>query len=107
MQGVPIHRQLITILGNKVASILFNMGVSDCTNGFRAVRLRLIAGLTFNETGFASILEELYYLKRLKVKAIEVPYILTNRQSGKTSFRYNFQTFYRYFKYAFKAFLIG
>ncbi len=106
MQGVPFKRQIITILGNKVASSLFQMGINDCTNGFRAVRLSLISDLQFKERGFPSIIEELYYLKLKGARALEIPYILTSRQDDRTSkFRYDFNTFYTYFKYAFKAFL--
>jgi dolichol-phosphate mannosyltransferase len=41
MLGVPAYRQRYTIVGNKIASALFGMGLKDCTNAFRAVRLEL------------------------------------------------------------------
>ena len=36
MRGVPWQRQAVTIVGNKIASRLFGLGLRDCTNGFRA-----------------------------------------------------------------------
>jgi dolichol-phosphate mannosyltransferase len=108
MLGVPWFRQIISKTGNRVASLLFNVGIRDCTNGFRAVRLSLLENVTFQERGFPSIVEELYLLKRAGARFAEVPYVLTARtdnQAG-SKFRYNFQTFYRYFKYCVLAALV-
>ncbi len=101
MQGVPLYRQAISRWGNVVASALCRVGVHDCTNGFRAVRLSLLANFQFKERGFPSIVEEVYLLKRAGARFTEIPYILTSRlddQDG-SKFRYTAQTFYKYFKY--------
>lgn len=105
MKGVPWFRQLISRVGNTIASRLCRVGIRDCTNGFRAVRLALLADVQLSERGFPSILEEVYLLKRLGARFSEVPYILSARQDKEagSKFRYNFQTFYRYFKYCFLA----
>lgn len=105
MNGVPWNRQLVTILGNKVASYLFGMGIHDCTNGFRAIRLSLLRGIQFQERGFPSILEELFYLKQQNARTTEVPYILTARGNGHgtSKFQYKPIVVYHYLKYAIKA----
>jgi hypothetical protein len=69
MRGVPARRRAVTIAGNAVARTLFGMGIRDCTNGFRAVRLELISDVTFKETGFPIILEELLILKKRGARA--------------------------------------
>jgi dolichol-phosphate mannosyltransferase len=108
MLGVPWHRQIISRVGNRVASLLCNVGIRDCTNGFRAVRLSFLQNVTFQERGFPSIVEEVYLLKQAGARFTELPYVLTARtdpQAG-SKFRYNFQTFYRYLKYCFLAALV-
>lgn len=106
MEGVPPERMRVSIWGNRIASALFRMGIKDCTNGFRAVRLSKLEGLAVTERGFASILEELLHLKRAGVRSIELPYVLTARQKdqGPSKFRYKPSVFWGYFKYALRAF---
>jgi dolichol-phosphate mannosyltransferase len=109
MQGVPLYRQQISRWGNVVASTLCRVGVRDCTNGFRAVRLTLLANVQFKERGFPSIVEEVYLLKRAGARFSEIPYILTSRlddQDG-SKFRYNAQTFFKYLKYCVLAAFVG
>ncbi len=107
MEGVPAYRQAFTITGNWVARHLFRMGIRDCTNGFRAVRLEMLRGLELQERGFASILEELYWLKRRGARAVELPYVLTARtdESG-SKFSYRPAVLWRYLKYAIRAALL-
>jgi dolichol-phosphate mannosyltransferase len=108
MKGVPAWRQAYTIIGNRLASALFGLGVKDCTNGFRAVRLSMILDVNFTERGFPQILEELYHLKRKGARAAELPYVLTARSSadGESKFSYSFPVLFSYFKYAWRAWLI-
>ena len=105
MVGVPRYHQFVTIVGNRIASLLFRMGIRDCTNGFRAVRLRLLADVTFTQSGFPVIMEELYLLKQKGAKATEFPYTLTARKKGegKSKFRYRPRLFFNYLKFAVKA----
>ena len=108
MKGVPFYRVQITTWGNRLASSLFGMGIRDCTNGFRAVRLSLMVDYQFEERGFPSIMEELYYLKKQGARATEVPYILTARKAGegKSKFSYSRQLIFAYLKYSVKASLV-
>ena len=39
---VPYFRQVISVSGNFLASRIFNVGIKDCTNGFKMVRLKLL-----------------------------------------------------------------
>jgi dolichol-phosphate mannosyltransferase len=105
MEGVPFHRQLVTIVGNWLAARLFAMGIKDCTNGFRAVRLRLACGQDLIEPGFPSILEELLALKRSGACAVEIPYVLhaRKRNEGRSKFTYSSAVVLRYLKYALLA----
>lgn len=107
MVNVPLYHQVVTIFGNKIASFLFGMGIKDCTNGFRAVRLSLLVDLKFIENGFPVIMEELYHLKRKHARAVEIPYTLTARtkDQGASKFRYKPSLFYKYLKYSLKAVL--
>lgn len=109
MSGVPWNRQLITIVGNWVASLLFNVGVRDCTNGFRAVRLKLMTAISFQETGFPMILEELYNMKKMGARMTEVPYTLTARQEGggASKFNYSAKVIWSYFRYALLALFVS
>jgi dolichol-phosphate mannosyltransferase len=108
MEGVPAYRQLVTIWGNRLASHLFGLGIRDCTNGTRAIRLSFLTDLEFQEQGFAIILEELYHLKRRGVKATEIPQILKCRATdeGQSKFQYSPRVLYSYFKYAIMAWVI-
>jgi dolichol-phosphate mannosyltransferase len=106
MKGVPWKRRMISAAGNRVAHILFGMGLRDCTNGFRAVKTRILARMKLIEKGFPIIMEELYYCKFLAKSCSEIPVVLTNRtkeQRG-TSFSYRPQTFGKYLHYGLKAF---
>lgn len=105
MHGVPLRRALVSRLGNWVARSLFAVGLRDCTNGFRAVRVPLLMQTTQRENGFPVILEELYQLKFLARTYAEVPVVLTARteELRKTSFHYKPSTILKYLWYAVKA----
>lgn len=105
--GVPWWRVWISRAGNAVARALFCLPVSDCTNGFRAVRVSLLDRLRLKETRFPIIMEELYQLKFLTRSFAEIPVTLTDRSGARrpTSFRYRPRVFYDYLKYPLKGFL--
>jgi glycosyltransferase involved in cell wall biosynthesis len=105
MAGVPWQRRWISRLGGSVARTLFRLPLSDCTNGFRAIKSRLRADMPLKEPGFAVIPEELYHCVFLAGSFGEVPVVLGNRDADvrPTSFSYRPQTFYRYLKYCLLA----
>lgn len=104
--NVSRFRRYISVVGNLIAARLFNVGIKDCTNGFRIVRLTLLKDITFKENSFSIILEELYYLKKKKARFKEIPYTLTARISSHSHFTYKPKTFVDYLKYAIKSSLI-
>jgi dolichol-phosphate mannosyltransferase len=79
VEGVPGWRVAVSQLGNVVARVLFGLPVSDCTNGFRAVRTSLLSAVELEERGFAVIMEELHRLRPLARTYAEVPIVLTTR----------------------------
>lgn len=101
--NVPAYRVFISYVGNKLASILFNTGITDCTNGFRMVKTSLLKGIKFRENNFSIILEELYYLKKKKATFMEIPNTLTARTDSSSHFSYKPKVFYDYFKYTLLA----
>ncbi|MFN8389999.1 MAG: glycosyltransferase [Bdellovibrionota bacterium] len=108
MEGVPVYRQMYTIIGNRIAAALFRMGIRDCTNGFHAVRLALISDVQFVERGFPFLLEELYVLKCRRARATEIPYILKSRAAdeGESKFTYRPAVLWAYLKYALRAAIV-
>ena len=105
MRGVPLRRQVVSRLGGLIARALFRIGISDCTNGFRAVRTALLLRLHLRETKFPIIVEELYCCMFTAKRFAEVPVVLTNRGGAlrPTSFAYRPSVFWRYLKYALLA----
>ena len=106
IQGVPFHRVAISAVGNRIAHVLFRLPIHDCTNGFRAVRSRLLKDMQLAERGFAVIMEELYWCRFMTDRYAEVPVVLTNRSGDQrpTSFVYRPSVFWRYLKYPLRAF---
>lgn len=107
MKNVPFKRIAISKIANLFASMMFRLGINDCTNGFRMTRLSKLRKFKFKENSFAIILEELYYLKKNASNVLEVPVNLTSRTGSKSHFSYNPSTFYNYGKYAIKALFLS
>lgn len=105
MTGVAAARQWATRTGNWLATRLFSMGIRDCTNGFRGVRLSLVTDTVFRERGFPQIMEELLLLKKRGARAAEIPYVLTAREpgGGASKFSYRPRVVLAYLKYALLA----
>src|SRR6266849_5628966 len=79
VHGVPMRRRLPSLAGNLLARKLFGLPLSDCTNGFRAVRTDLLSSVELGEPAFAVIMEELYRLRPIARTYAEVPNVLTTR----------------------------
>ena len=101
MRGVPRWRVVLSVVGNGVARLLFALPIRDCTNGFRAVRTRLLMSIELQEEGFAVIMEELYRLRPLARSYAEIPIVLTARSGdlGPSSFSFAPAALARYLKY--------
>ncbi|MBI3565131.1 MAG: glycosyltransferase family 2 protein [Elusimicrobia bacterium] len=102
MRGVPFHRVAISRVGNAVARALFRLPVADCTNGFRAAKVDLLARIPYREKAFAIIMEEMYYMSSYAKTFAEVSYVLTSRgpDQGVSRFVYKPKVFGQYLKYA-------
>jgi glycosyltransferase involved in cell wall biosynthesis len=107
VSGVPAYRVWISRLANGLAHWLFRLPVRDCTNGFRAARVDLLARMDLKENRFPIIMEELYWSKFLAGSFAEVPVVLTNRVGNRrpTSFAYRPSVFWHYLKYPILGFL--
>ena len=106
VSGVPVYRVIISRVGNWIARELFRLPISDCTNGYRAVRTRLLKRMKLSENKFPIIMEELYYCAFLTDNFAQIPVRLTDRQLEQrpTSFEYRPRVFYGYLKYPLRAF---
>lgn len=107
MSEVALTRQIISIIGSIIARNLFRIGIKDCTNGFRMVKLNMLKGIIFRENNFSIILEELYYLKKKKASFKEIPSVLTARKNSPSNFDYKPQILFDYLKYAIRAFFVA
>jgi dolichol-phosphate mannosyltransferase len=106
VSGVPVYRVMISRASNWIARRLYRLPITDCTNGFRAVRTGLLSQMELTEPTFAVIMEELYYSCFLATTFAQIPVRLTNRRGDQrpTSFVYRPRVFYDYLKYPLKAF---
>lgn len=106
VDGVPAGRRLLSMCGNIAARALLRLPLSDCTNGFRAVKTEILSRMKLKEQGFAVIMEELYQARWLTGSFCEVPIILTSRQEGQgnTHFSFSSAAYWPYFKYCLMSF---
>jgi len=107
VEGVPWTHRIISLIGNRIAKILYRLPLTDFTNGFRAVKVDILRKMNLKEPGFVIIMEELCQAKTLTKSFCEIPYVLTSRGKwhGKTHFSYGPGVFMKYFAYALKGFL--
>ena len=101
MDGVPPKRAVFSKTGNLVAARLYGTGLSDPTNGFRAMRTELATRWPCTERGFASIVEELDHALRAGIQPVEFPTVLTSRTGDQrgTSFGYTPKVIATYLRY--------
>jgi dolichol-phosphate mannosyltransferase len=106
VSGVPAYRVILSRAGNWIARRLYRLPITDCTNGFRAVRTSLLSRMELTEPKFPIIMEELYYSSFLATTFAQIPVRLTNRRGEQrpTSFVYRPRVFYDYLKYPLKSF---
>jgi dolichol-phosphate mannosyltransferase len=100
--GVPPLHRWISSVGNSVARKLMRVPITDCTNGFRAVRTSLLARMSLQDDGFPIIIEELVQARDLGASFVEVPYTLTTREAneGSSHLSYGPKMCYRYLRHA-------
>lgn len=105
MAAVPLRRRSVSRAGNLVGAALFGAGIHDVTNGFRAVRLADYSLWPLRETGFAAIVEELYWALHDGLEVVEFPTVLTARREDQrgSAFPYSAGLIRSYLRYPLRA----
>lgn len=101
MQDVPAGRRVLSVAANRVSRLAAGGKVSDPTNGFRAIRTDAFLRMPLTEPGFAVIMEELVWAKRLGLRSTSLPTVLTSRDETlrPTAFGYSPSLLARYGRY--------
>ena len=102
--GVNFFRRTVSKVGNSIAKKFINLPITDYTNGFRAIKTNLVADISFEENGFAYLIEEVNKASKKAKTYGEVPYILTVRKDNhsKSKFTYSINVYLSYLKWVLK-----
>jgi glycosyltransferase involved in cell wall biosynthesis len=100
-EAVPLRRRVVSVAGNTFARVASGLPVRDLTNGFRAIRTEAFLQMPLRETGFALILEEVYWASRMGLRCTEVATTLGTRADGlrPSAFAYTPATLWAYGRY--------
>ena len=103
--GVGFRRKIISLVGNIIAKIFLRLPLTDYTNGFRAIKTKLLKDINFEENNFAYLIEEIKKVSRFAKTYAEVPYILSVRKDceSKSKFIYSTNVYFSYLKWLFKG----
>ncbi|HEX8068523.1 MAG TPA: polyprenol monophosphomannose synthase [Pyrinomonadaceae bacterium] len=81
-----LHRRLLSAAANRFARALFELPVRDCTSGFRLYRAAALAAVPWarvRSTGYAFLVETLYWtLRQPGVRVRETPIRFVDRKHG-------------------------
>lgn len=83
----PLRRLLISLAGNRYASLVTGMPFKDATGGFKAWRADTLRDIDFNRVqadGYGFQIVMTYRAWKQKHRIIEVPIIFTERREGKS-----------------------
>jgi dolichol-phosphate mannosyltransferase len=98
--GVSWQRVLNSVAGNWLARLILRLPITDFTNGFRALRVDLLARMTTTDDGFSMLIEEVVGARGLSATFAEVPYTLTSRRKpGASKFVYSYKTYWSYLRH--------
>ena len=103
--GVGLKRKIISLGGNLIAKIFMRLPLTDYTNGFRAIKTKLLEDIIFEENNFAYLIEEIKKVSKYAKTYAEVPYILSVRKDNesKSKFIYSTKVYFSYLKWLFKG----
>lgn len=103
-EGVPFGRWIISRAGNLFAKTVTGLPLTDITNGYRAVRTDILKKVDLTENHFSIIVQEVMQARKVTDKFCEIPNVLRSRtaEAGKSSFKYDLGTFWKYIKYLFE-----
>ena len=87
IKGWTIKRRILSLGANSLARVSLDMrSIKDPMSGFFAFHKKSIENIQFNTKGYKILLELLVKGKRIKV--IEIPYVFTDRITGKSKMDY-------------------
>jgi dolichol-phosphate mannosyltransferase len=81
----PLHRIILSSFANRYIRTVTGLDVRDCTTGFRCWRREALARLPLERLfsdGYAFLVEQLYYARRIGCRVREVPIIFVERREG-------------------------
>lgn len=87
MRNVPGWRVALSRAGNLGFRVLLRIGTRDATSGFRLARREVYESLDLEADSFGIQLEITVKTERLGFKILEVPFVLANREKGRSKFR--------------------
>ena len=101
MRDVPLRRRALSVAANRFSRLAAGRGISDPTNGFRAIRIEAFLSMPLQERDFAIIMEELLWAVRRGLRSASLPTVLTSRDESRrpTSFGYSRSLLRRYAGY--------
>lgn len=101
--NVPWKRRIISKIGSIVARVVTGLPLTDLPNGFRAVKVDILKQIVLTENHFSIITEELTMARKITKNFCEIPRVQTARtdEAGSSSFTYDFETIWKYFKHLF------
>lgn len=88
MKDVPLWRQAISVVCNKIFRLLFWSGIHDMTSGYRAYRIDAARKINLQSKGFEAPLESTIRSIKLGLKVREIPITLGLREKGNSKFNY-------------------
>jgi len=86
-----LRRRIVSLVANFLARRLLRLKVRDCTNGFRAYKvkaLKLLMKFKFKARGYFFQIEILKLANRMKLKIFEYPIIFYTRGEGKSKLNF-------------------
>jgi dolichol-phosphate mannosyltransferase len=107
VHGVPFRRRALSRFGYRVGSFLFGLRGTDITNGFRAARAEVYCRWPLRETGFAIIMEEVYWALQEGVPIASFPTVLKARRESQrgSAFTYTPRVLRDYLRYPLRRFI--
>lgn len=104
INGWPLKRRLISWIANRMARLMLDIDhIKDPMSGFFTFPKESIKKMTFETKGYKILLELL--VKEKNIKVIEIPYIFSDRKSGKS--KLNYLTIINYLESLWKLYRYG
>ncbi len=84
---MPIHRLILSIIGNKLIKFILNLKCNEFTTSYRGFNLNKLKNFdlnTVNSKGYSFFMETIYKLDVQGFKIHEIPINFRNRKKGKS-----------------------